>query len=145
MSREKCKECHAYLQDVSRTVTFAFIISKDMGGLVQPAREVFEVVKISNQVLREYLKTRSIFTDKHIQQKLRISTQNVILQKCPSILSKLQEHSSSILDDHKVKMIKKIVTRFFSIELKHLCKERNNLMSSRARHMHKKIVLFRYE
>ena len=61
----------------------------------------------------------------------------------PEFFSNLDEHVDSNLASHKVAMVKKIVTIYVSLRLKHFCREKNNNVSNKMiRTKLTKLILF---
>ena len=77
-------------------------------------------------------------TEPELPRDLKVSLLNQ-----PEIFSNLDEHVDSNLASHKVAMVKKIVTIYVSLRLKHFCREKNNNVSNKMiRTKLTKLILF---
>ena len=79
----------------------------------------------------EPLLHKHIFKERNIMNRMCSSVLLSLNATQPEIFSNLDEHVDSNLASHKVAMVKKIVTIYVSLRLKHFCREKNNNVSNK--------------
>ena len=94
-------------------------------GLMHPSHSIDRVVKVTHSILKPLLH-KHIFKERNIMNRMCSSVLLSLNATQPEIFSNLDEHVDSNLASHKVAMVKKIVTIYVSLRLKHFCREKNN-------------------
>ena len=84
----------------------SLVSTKDNGGLLHVSLEVYNILKVCENVLKEELK-EGWTTKKYISDLIRVKTQNIVLDRYPEVINFFHEHS--------VEVVNKIATTFKSI------------------------------
>ena len=105
------------------------------------------VVRITNSCLEEIMDSDNILNQKNILQKITCQVLRVLDSRYPKIFSNLDTHvdiqNLQSFYSHRVNMIKKIVSCFLTIRLRHFCRLYNetNLDKKLRRNLTKTILL----
>ena len=141
----KCEPCKDYLRNRSN-VTCPIIQLKNNNkakfGLQKPKDIINYVVQECEQILVSYHKTHNILTEKNLMFKLVLNTKVIVLEKKPSILQELDDHSQDDMDSHRLLLLQKICELFFSLRLKHIGNTYKTDVHQ-VRHILSKIILFK--
>ena len=139
LDSEKCTYCRMYLENCKDRVTCHLIENKQRGGLLQPIVDVVAIVKIANSAYDLAIEKGMQSTpDFGIVLMKEIVSEIVI--KNPNLLDALNHNK-----EHKINMMKKIVTRLISSKGKHCCRSDNTENSILTRQKNTKFVLFNRE
>ena len=119
----------------------------ECGRLTQPSTNLHNVVRITNSCLEEIMDSDNILNQKNILQKITCQVLRVLDSRYPKIFSNLDTHvdiqNLQSFYSHRVNMIKKIVSCFLTIRLRHFCRLYNetNLDKKLRRNLTKTILL----
>ena len=119
-----CFDCLDFLENCPITVSSPLIKAHDRGRLMHPSHCIDRVVKVTHKILKPLLR-KHIFKEKNIINRMCSSVLLSLNATQPEILANLDEHVES-KTSHKVSMLKKIVSIYVSLRLKHFCRETNN-------------------
>lgn len=122
--------CHEFLKNTTIRTTCKFTNFINRGYLIHPNSNLNLVVKVTNSSLESLLLKRDILQEKNIVQKITCNVLNIIHERHPKIFSSLDQHVDQHnlhkSPSHKTTMLKKIISCFLSIRLKHFCREKND-------------------
>ena len=115
---------------------------------MHPSSSLNLVVKITNSCIEEVRNNSNILQHKNIVQTTQRNVMNILNSRHPNLFSILDSHvdkerlEKSI--SHRILMIKKIVSCYLSLRLKHLCKEKNSIeFDKRFKRKSSKLVHFK--
>lgn len=131
----KCERCVTVLYgDVK---VGSFIYTKDVGGLIYPSQDVYDVGVQSERVFRKCIK------GKNMDQFEFHKVVNDCLVTCKNFFKVLDSHmyDSPVLFNHKHLLIKAIIEIYLTIRIKYEAKLENTSKES-LRHFYNKLVLF---
>ena len=96
-----------------------------------PSANLHIVVKIANSCLEQFMNSDDILQQKNILQRVTCAVFRVLDSRYPKIFSNLDTHvdleNLKTFYSHKASMIKKIVSCFVSVRLKHFCRLYNEI------------------
>ena len=128
-----CAQCETNLLKQEKKIN-SLVSTKDNGGLLHVSSQVYNILKVCENVLKEELK-EGWTTKKYISDLIRVKTQNIVLDRYPEVINFFHEHS--------VEVVSKIATTFISIRLKHFAKQENErIKQNRLRKKLSKLVHF---
>ena len=128
-----CAQCETNLLKQEKKIN-SLVSTKDNGGLLHVSSQVYNILKVCENVLKEELK-EGWTTKKYISDLIRVKTQNIVLDRYPEVINFFHEHS--------VEVVSKIATTFISIRLKHFAKQENErIKRNRLRKKLSKLVHF---
>ena len=140
IEHEKCNDCSSYLRSSDIVLTSSLIEQKDLGGLVKPSVEVYQLVRTADQMIEHFAMMCDLHKTKNSYQK--------ILTKC---LQYIFDTKSAIFNEicsdpgHKSRMIRKIIVKYLNTRLGQMCRLRNMKENSNTRNIHKKMIIFNHE
>ena len=70
IEHEKCNDCSSYLRSSDIVLTSSLIEQKDLGGLVKPSVEVYQLVRTANQMIEHFEKMCDLLKTKNSYQKI---------------------------------------------------------------------------
>ena len=118
---------------------------KNRGGLVKPNEHIVQLVKIADHILNEKLKTSmDIFSERCLTQKLNARALTIIGEQYPEVLRELETHSP-LKTSHRSKVVKLVLSFYFALKIKHLCKLKNDHKNTFSRHLKHKAPIFLHE
>ncbi|CAK1601642.1 unnamed protein product [Parnassius mnemosyne] len=131
----KCESCVNVLY--GEVKEGSLINMKDVGGLVNPFQDVYEIGVFSERVFRKHVKGKIV--NENIFQKIV----NECLVSCKHFFNTLDIHmyDSPALSNHKHLIIKLIIETYLVIRLKYEAKLQNTSKES-LRHFYNKLVIF---
>ena len=147
VKKESCLSCHSYLTNCTIRTSSKFLDFINRGYLTKPNSNINSVVKVTNSCLNYEKQCKNILQEKNFVQKISLKVMRVLDSRYPNIFSQLDSHvdPSNLLklESHKSLMIKKIISSYLSIRLKHFCKEYNeNVLDKKFKRVVYKSVHF---
>ena len=144
-AKEQCVFCCTELENGLEETTCGFLEFKTKGGLTRPSKGFVNVVEIANSQLEYFMKVMDIYTTKGIIDRIFLRTVDILKSKYPTTFSNFDNHvdTCSVTTSHRFQLIKKIVSCFITMRLKHLCKERNEHSGVKIRRKLSRIILFK--
>lgn len=146
MKKENCVHCREYLFNYRIRNTSEFLNRKNEGGLILPNVHVDKVVKMTDRLLDSVKRTKNVFTEKNLIEKMYLNVQKLLDIENVNFMKFLDDHVDVMCHNvsHRKKMIKKIVTVFLSLKLKHMAKEKSSSFKhKRIRKTYSKLILFK--
>ena len=148
IKKETCLSCHDVLKNESIRTSCKFIDSVNRGRLVHPSSSLNLVVKITNSCIEEVKNNSNILQHKNIVQSTQRNVMNILNSRHPNLFSILDTHVDKERIEnslsHRILMIKKIVSCYLSLRLKHLCKEKNSIeFDKRFKRKSSKLIHFK--
>lgn len=137
---ESCLECSKYLSNVAVRDTSKFINFINRGGLTYPSTNINLIVKITNTCLNNH--SHLILKDKYLVSRITHNVISVLEYKSPKMFACLDDHVDPGMESHRIGLIKKIISSFLKIKLRHFCKEINSQHNKRIRRSMTKTILF---
>ena len=129
LKKEQCLSCHNYLENCTIRTSSKFLDFINRGTLYKPNSSLTLVVKIANSCFLLEKQNTDILQQKKILQRITTKVLRVLDTQHPKIFSQLDTHvdpqNMFNCESHKTVMLKKIVSSYISIRLKHYCKEYN--------------------
>ena len=130
----------------SEQISTKLIDRKNTGGLIKPHKDLTEMIKIADTVLEcKIKKSKDIFSEKNIFQKLTIKALTVVSEERPSLLGEMDSKHDRKVISHRVKILKQACSMYFSMRIKYLIRLENEKNNTLCRHLNKKITLFKHE
>ena len=130
LKKEQCLSCHNYLENCTIRSSSKFVAFIDRGYLFKPNSLLNLVVKIANSCFLFEKQKKDLLQQKNILRTITVKVLRILDSRHPNIFSDLDSHVDPAnlfrFESHKSLMIKKIVSAFISIRLKHFCKEYNS-------------------
>ena len=121
------------------------ISTKTLGGLIKPNEKIIKIVNVTEKILSQFMKEKTIWLERNVVQKMQMATLKIIEEKKIEIdwdISHPDDPSIKLI--HSVMLIKKIVGVYVSIRLKHYCKlYRHMYLDKNIRKNMSKTILFR--
>ena len=116
-----------------------------MGGLVIPGTHIDLIIKTANKLLESVRMEKNIFVEKDIMDKIYVNVIRILDVKQQNFLSFLDEHTDIMSSgSHRSSMIKKVVSIFLTLRLKHMAKQKSlSLAEKRIRKTYSKLILFK--
>lgn len=147
VKKEPCLSCSEYLANTTIRCTSSLINFVNRGKLTHPSASLNIVVKIANSCLEQFMNSDDILQQKNVLQRVTCTVFRVLDSRYPKIFSNLDTHvdleNLKTFYSHKANMIKKIVSCFVSVRLKHFCRLYNetHLDKKLRRNLTKTILL----
>ena len=118
---------------------------KNRGGLVTPGVHIDLIIKTANQLLETVKSEKNIYSEKNIIEKMYVNVKRILDVKQHNFLSFLDEHTDIMNSgSHRALLIKKVVSIFLTLRLKHMAKLKNlSLTNKRIRKTYSKLILFK--
>ena len=136
---EACHQCATILENDDVQITCDFLELKDFGGLIRPHKDVFVVVKVCEKVFKSQYLTDSIMKN------------NIFDLLSSKSLMMVADYNGNVFDEahffgtnHRQKIIKKIIEKYFNMRIKHFCAEMNRNTHG-MRQKSTRITIFRNE
>ena len=147
LKKESCLSCHSYLENCTIRTSSQFLDFIDRGYLTKPNSNINLVVKVTNSCLNQEKQRKNILQEKNLVQTISLKVLRILNSRYPKIFSQLDSHvdPSNLfkLESHKSLMIKKVISCYLSIRLKHFCKEYNeNVLDKKFKRVVYKAVHF---
>ena len=138
---EKCSGCYDFLKSSCKK-TSSFLNFVNEGGLCKPSEHVDFLIKKTNTMLTNFESKSNLICQKNFTKRMTLSVMNMLAECYPNFMAEI-DHCDSDLESHRMRMIKKIVSLFISLKMKHFAKEKKkDLVSKRIRRTYTKLILF---
>ena len=141
LARSDCVDCDNVLK--SSSISSSLINRKDRGGLIRPNDDIIRIIKLSDNILNERVKTSDIFSELNLLKKLSIQAVTAVSSQFPNVFNDIGNHDPLV--SHRTNMIKEIIQMYLSLKINHFCRLKNIDKNSFSRHISKKIPLFKHE
>ena len=143
--KEQCVDCAVFMENAVVRKSSTFLRFVDRGKLTYPIKDLEQVVRLSHGLLKNFESKKKILSMKKTVDILTVRVIDILSSKNPGIFSYLNSHTdSNSLVSHKISMIKKIVSIFFTLKLRHLCRSLNeNVFDKNIRRIMTKTVCFK--
>lgn len=137
-SQIKCDVCNQALFGIKENFLLSLIFLKDKGGLTYPSNDVIEICLVVGKFIKLHHQENKPMNSLLIKNKILASFINN-----KYIFSSLNDHNLeySPLTNHVILLIKAVISTFYDIKIKYLCKQQNNIISFRT--FYNKLTLFR--
>lgn len=141
----KCEACLNALN--SDNVCFSKLIkqkNREGFGLIEPQKDVYQICKMGEQILRKYLPDIENGKLKN-PMKCQTATVFLVFEEYPNLFDSLNEHiqENDPMDNHKINLVKLVVQIFVALRIHHICTRITAAASKEnLRHFSKKLVLF---
>jgi len=144
MRKEQCVQCKAYISNLKIVQSSKLLNLKNRGPLVIPSAEFVKIIKVANSLLESKLQEPKIFGEKNLLDKLSIKATAIINSVHPTLLAGISDHSidCSFTSDHRIIMIRKIITLFSTLIIHHRLKCKNK-KDVNIRKLYSKLILFK--
>ena len=145
ISKENCKQCKEFLLNCRIRKSCDLLNLKNRGGLVTPGVHIDLIIKTANQLLETVKSEKNIYSEKNIIEKMYVNVKRILDVKQHNFLSFLDEHTDIMNSgSHRALLIKKVVSIFLTLRLKHMAKLKNlSLTNKRIRKTYSKLILFK--
>lgn len=136
-SQIKCSVCLDCLEN-DQTVSCDLIKIKNLGGLIDPQKNIFEVCNIVEQLIRLYN-----CHEKNFYQKIRLKCFRALESK--HVFENMTNHilEQTVIDNHKMLVISAIIDMYCKVRLHHIGKVMSeDLKKKRVRNKNLKLTHF---
>ena len=124
VKKETCEVCKLFLSNLKICNEEALITKRNRGGLTIPSIYVDKIIKISELVFMEIMsKGSKPLEEKNLIEKVSVKICSKVYDMHPDLFSDLPDHMESFMGTHQNLLIKKIVSCFMALRLKHHLRE----------------------
>ena len=132
VNKETCEVCKFFLSNLKICNEEALITKRNRGGLTIPSISVEKIIKISEVVFMEIMsKGSKPLKQKNLIEKVCVQICNKVHDMHPDLFVDLPNHMESFMGTHQNRLIKKIVSCFMALRLKHHLREEDTDVSIR--------------
>ena len=138
---EKCSSCYDFLKSSCKK-TSSFLNFVNEGGLSKPSEHVDFLIKKTHTMLTKFESKSNLICQKNFTKRMTLSVMNMLAECYPNFMAEI-DHCDNDLESHKMRMIRKVVSLFISMKMKHFAREKKkDLVSKRIRRTYTKLILF---
>ena len=93
-------------------------------------------------MLTKFESKSNLICQKNFTKRMTLSVMNMLAECYPNFMAET-DHCDNDLESHKMRMIRKVVSLFISMKMKHFAREKKkDLVSKRIRRTYTKLILF---